>query len=172
MNPLDLRGDIEEARGDPFSRALAASARTDRREEREQAERMAERAAAIEGGLMYQEALDRSQIATRGVSDREMAVRQARAEAARQERIAELEAELDRLDPVRRAARQAEGVRMAKDAADDRLLARATAAGADPFMKQEIRRFHERGAARERADRRAELARLERLTGYSGEITR
>ena len=122
----------------------------DAKEERQRQNDLAERRNQAEATLMGRMAQDRLQLAVRGYTDDQLAAYNAERKAVRDERIAQLEAELDHLDPAR-ARVKAQRSREAQDAVT---LARARAAGQDEYMRREVQRFDAR-----QADRGAELAR-------------
>lgn len=161
-----LRGDIPEM--SPLDRARLFGADAEVREERDRLRRQAERRAEIEAAVAQRTALDRAQKLARGYTDAELQEFNAEREAAQAERIAELEAQLDRLDPKRRRV-QAQRQRDAQDAA---LLVRARQP--DEFMQRQVaeleRRRQDDGDRRYRA-REDDLARL-RESGYIAEIIR
>jgi hypothetical protein len=138
-----LRGDIELVH--PLERARQRGEAAELREERAaELERQARREEA-EAHLAQRAALDRAQLLARGYTDSELAHHQAQQDAVKEEKIAELEAELAKLDPARAAVKRAETVRAAQDLADRELLARAREP--DPFMAGQIERFHRRRGA-------------------------
>lgn len=141
----------------------------DQAEARQAEEQRAERAAQREAALMAAGAAERAQVFTRGYSDAELARHQGEQEARRQERVAELEAELDRIDPKRARVRQAETQRAMAAYEAEQTLRRARETAADPFMRRQREAFHEREIARKSAGRQAEMA---RHAGALGEIVR
>src|SRR5438045_25623 len=134
MDPLDeLRADIRVM--DPLTRARERGERAEQAEERQaELERQA-RAERAEANLAQRAALDRAQLLARGYTDSELMHHQATQEAVKAERVAELEAELEKIDPARATAKRAVTARAARDAADERLLAEARRSAADPFMR-------------------------------------
>jgi fused signal recognition particle receptor len=159
-----LRGDLPEL--SPLQRFSRASAIGDVLEDRQAEARRAERADEREGMLMAEAAAERQQLATRGWTDRELAVRQAQMEAERADRIAELEAELDRLDPQRRAARRADAQRMAAE----RTLERAQKVDAEGYMARAVAEFGQRRQIQRQQQTQRDIAyheqELIRMGGY------
>ena len=147
-----VRGEIPQTSA--LERASRAMDVADRREERETEVRRAERADEREGMAMAEAAAERMQLAVRGWTDRELATQQALAEAQRQERIGELEAELDRLDPQRRAARRVESQRMAMEAT----LGRARTVDADGYMARAVADYDRRQQIQRQRVTAAEIA--------------
>jgi hypothetical protein len=147
MDPLAmLRGDIEQMRLDPLTRARMIGERGDRIEEREAEARRAEARDRVESSRAHQVAIERMEIATQGHTSRELEDHKREREAQRAEQVAEAWATIERLDPRVAAQKRAEVARMSQVAEMETTLARARAVRDDPFMRQEIRRFHERGA--------------------------
>jgi hypothetical protein len=79
-------------------------------------------------------------------------------EAERADRIAELEAELDRLDPRRRAVRVGESQRMAME----RTLDRARKVDADGYMARAVAEFDRRREIQRQREAQAGLTAAER----------
>lgn len=161
MDPLAaMRGDIETMRLDPIARAAAHAVRVDAIEAREEQDRRAALRDAREADRIMTEAAERQQIASRGYSDAELARAQADREGARQARIAELEDELDRIDPKRRAERAAEAKRGSQLARMDAVLGQAEELRNDPFMIRMQREWHQREIRRQAAYHESQAARL------------
>lgn len=156
MDPLaQLRGDVPHL--DPLTRARLAGQAAEDREWR-QAE--ADREAAVErfqANLAQQAAVERSELMAQGYTTRELREHQQQADALRQERVAELEAELAKLDPARRANAR----RSQSDVDAAVLLARARQAGDSPFMRKEVAELERREQRRRDEIERARLERLE-----------
>ena len=109
MDPLAmLRGDIDQLRVDPLTRARMAGELGDRIEEREAEARRAEARDRAEANMVQQQAVERAEIARQGYSSRELEERKREREAQRAERANELWAELERVDPQLAAQKRAE----------------------------------------------------------------
>jgi hypothetical protein len=146
-----LRGDISElANLDPLERARRHGLRGDVIEQRAEAERRAAATERFATNVMMAEAAERQQIAAQGYSDRQLAEHRQQVEAARAERVAELWAELERVDPQLAAAKRAEAARTSQAAEMEATLARARAVSRDPFMRRMREQWHEREARRGR----------------------
>jgi len=116
-------GDVIEARREYARRAQAADESEMRRQ-----------AAEFE---------DHLSIARTGHSARELdEIRRAR-EDARAERVAELEEELNRIDPWRREARRAEAAPIGPMTATEQMLRRARKLGEDGYMAGHLQRFRQ-----------------------------
>lgn len=143
MDPLTF-GDVEALRMDPLARARAHAADIDPLEKQaEAAKRQAERDAAKTNRDMG-EAVARAEIARWGHSTYELALLNAQREGARLTQIRESEAQLDRLHPERRAAREAEDRRMSRAAREDAEIARARAVTRDKYMLRQVEGWHVR----------------------------
>jgi hypothetical protein len=139
---LALQVDTEVfARMDPLERARWRGERVEAQEARQEEAHRAAKRQEVEDNLARQEMLERQQIIERGYTDRELAHLRAEESAVREEKIAELEAELAKLDPAR-TVKRAETQRAVQAAEDARLLEAARAVS--PFMAAEIARFHRR----------------------------
>jgi hypothetical protein len=161
MDPLTaLRGEVPYL--DPLERGRLHGLAEDARWQGEEEQRRADAAARCEHDLMAREAAERTQIARQGYSDRELAEWRQAEETRKRERVAELTDELRRLRggpspdvPVSRSARS-------WDSWSAQVLARSKALDRDEFMRQQIAGYNERRDAVRRADRQAEISRLER----------
>ena len=141
-----------------------ASVGLDLAERRELAGEQAQRAQAIEAAETRRMMAGHEahvQESLYGYSGAELARHRQDAEAARQENVAELEAQLDRLDPQRRVSAR----RTQSDVDAAALLHRAQQAGNSPFMRQQVAEL-ERREQHQRDE--LERARLERLAGPPG----
>ena len=117
---------------------------------------------------MAEAAVERQQLVTRGYTDRQLLEQQAQAEAARNERIAELEAELERIDPRRRAARAAESQRMAAGAKIEDTLRRARSVDRDGSMSRRVAELDHRQELQRHQAAQAEIDRAEAEIVRSG----
>jgi hypothetical protein len=129
------------------------------------------KAAEREAWAMQQEQRRRIQRFVRGYTDEELAQQESERQQLKQARITELEEQLRRLrgepDPDKKVTRSATPFTTEPV---ESLLARAKAAGDNPFMRRQVEMFDlEREAARSR-QAQAEISRLEAAAG--GTVTR
>ena len=142
MNPLDeLRGEVEYVH--PLERARQIGLQDDERWMKRQKLNQYDGAERAAGLLQQQAAIERSEIAHQGYSNRQLADLNKQRDDAKAEEVAELKARLAKLDP--------EYAKMATRTAESTLseqLARGRAAGPDEFMLGELVRFEKREKAR------------------------
>ena len=148
-----------------------ASVGLDLAERRELAGEHAQRAQAIEEAetrrMMAGHQIHVEEV-TFGYSGAELARHRQDAEAARAERVAELEAELDRLDPQRRVSAR----RSQSDIDAAALLQRARETGNSPFMRQQVAELERREQRRRDEIERARLDRLAEPPGGGWPVIR
>jgi hypothetical protein len=130
-----------------------------------------ERIARAEDTAMAIAARQRLEIYTRGYTSEELAQSLAHEAASRQDKIDELNAELDKVDPARRKARAAEERRIGRMAETDRLLRQARESSQDPLMRRMVAEFDQRQAARQSAIRRSQADQLERAIASGDHAT-
>jgi hypothetical protein len=131
-----------------------------------------QREAEREAWAMQQEARQRIQRYVRGYTDEELAQQESERQQFKQARITELEEQLRRLrgepDPDKKVTRSATAFTTEPV---ESLLARAKAAGDNPFMRRQVEMFDlQREAARSR-QAQAEISRLEQAVN-GGTVTR
>src|SRR5262249_44403475 len=126
-------------------------------------------AAKIQGDLLRQAAIDRTELATLGYTTRELRAQEAEREQARQAEVAQLWERLGKLDPA--------GVQLRRARADSAgetqtgaLLRRARSA--DEFMRRVVAEDDRRREYERRLRAQAEIAQLERQVSGGGTITR
>lgn len=139
MDPrIAMQGDIPVRH--PLERARQRGEAADQQEERKaELERQARRE-QIEAQLAQRAAIERQEILQYGYTTAELAKLRAEESAAKEEQIAALQEQMDRLDPARAQVKRARTAA----AEDDRLLEAARASANDPFMADQLRRFRQR----------------------------
>ena len=156
MDPLaQLRGDVPVL--SPLDRARLAGTAAEEREWKQTETARAEAVERFQTNLAQQAAVERSELMAQGYTNRELREHQQQADALRQERVAELEAELARIDPRRRQA-------VARSQADqDRaaLLRRAKAVKASPVVQRMIDQAAHDEEVRRNERVQAQIRRLE-----------
>ena len=149
---------------DVLGRAAHGLEIVDIHEQRAGAERHAELTGQAETRRMMADHDRHVGVASTGHDPAELARVQQDREAWRTERIAELEAELIRLDPNRRATAQ----RSQADIDAQRLLQRAREVGNSPFMKMQVVELERREQARRDELHRHQMARAEAELSRTG----
>ncbi len=149
MDPRrELRVDDEFLRGlHPLQRARMNGEAAEKLEAKQAEARRAAKQAEIEGHLHQLEVRERQELVQRGYTTAELLQLRAQESADREEKVAELEAELAALNPQRAQARRAEMMRAVQRAEDERVLAEAQRSSADGYMRSHVRRLEQRRAA-------------------------
>lgn len=145
------------------------AARDEARREREQYEREQTR----EDAARLQGVRDNLSIARHGYSETELARFRQEQEAARMDKVYELEAELDRIHPQRIAARREQASRASSLDSMERTLQRARELRNDPDMLRYRREWHQREISRQRQYHESalgypEISRVASGTGWPG----
>jgi len=153
VHPWQDTGAPEESSWSPVERARWAMTKQEAAEERKAAGEAAERQARAEAAQMQQQNIDRTEVFYLGATRRELARQAAEQEEYRQVRVAELEQEMERLDPERARVRRTQERQGAEQAQVEAALRRSAEVANDSFMLGEVvqleRREQDRRAYRD-----------------------